>query len=179
MRAFLTAVAIVWSVPFAVGQNQPQAQPAAPQPPGPKAGFRDMKWGDPPKAGWKLKKRDAFQVYVDSHLMDQDKILGIDYNKLTYHFAGGKFCGIEIEYAPLFADQLYSALQSAWGPPAVGNEQQATWSAQHEDGVTDATFVRRYAPATTQRILFGGDPMPTVRIFHRGCGAPAGADSGL
>lgn len=172
----VSLAAVVWAdTPQSETEQGPPAQGAPPpRLSGPKPGFRDWKWGDPPRAGWTLKKRTTYEVYVESHLMDHDKVLGIDYNTLTYFFCEQKFCGIEVEFPPMFADQLYSALQSAWGPPARGNEDQATWSTERDGIVTDATFVRRYAPVTTKRILFGGEPMPTLRIFRRGTGEDTG-----
>lgn len=174
LGAMLVAGAAAWA------QEPPVVQ-------GPKHGFRDMKWGDPPPSNWKnkLKGKTAVKTYTSTQMEivgDKLKVLGEYPLSIVYSYQDGGLCGVEVRFSPAWWEKYRDGLVAEWGQPAVsdGDGRRFAWTRDDGEGATDATLAKGVQTSKTQMILGGPElgKRDVLRVVKRGCGS-MGAASGL
>jgi len=120
--------------------------------PGPKAGFRFFKWGDPPAP--EMKSMGLKKGGMDAYFISDDdmQIAGRKATLLTYYFFRKRLCRVEATFSldpPQFTTQTGSMLEFArmgamlereWGAPdEVDNNDAHIWLSS--DGKTEAVLL--------------------------------------
>lgn len=90
-----------------------------------KAGFRDLRFGDSPRATMTLVEQHKGGVEAKTYrVRDEDlKVLpGIAATEIRYDFLRGRFCRVRVEFAGSGASyyDIYQKLFEAWGSPQGG-----------------------------------------------------------
>jgi len=107
-----------------------------------KAGFRDVRWGDPPVQGMAVLKQDGHEcLYMrssDSLRLGDGRLTGINYK-----FWRGKLHGVVLQIAPGSLRDAMNAVQKVYGKPTQPNplKQRYYWMSLGEGAdTTQAMF---------------------------------------
>lgn len=108
----------------------PSPPPNASQVVGPpqlKAGFRDLRWGDPPISGMQVWSRAENAVYL-RRTSDELLIDGVPVEAITYEFIEGGLRLVLIDISERRVESLKDALGRRWGPPQKqGLSEGSAW----------------------------------------------------
>ncbi len=118
-----------------------------------RAGFRDMKWGEPPRPGMDLLEEtleDRFYTITGDDL----EFGGAPLNRIVYKYYQKRLAEVQIEVPPASVDPVFRHLTSEWGKPVQPNRFIEDYSWQNDkQGVegTNASFNKN--PNTRAAIL--------------------------
>ncbi len=107
-----------------------------------RAGFRDMKWGDPPRPGMELLEdsgEDAFYLVAGDDL----ELGGAPLSRIVYKYYQKRLAEVQIEVPPESVEPVFKHVSSDWGKPSQPNRFIRDYSWQNNrQGVeaTSATF---------------------------------------
>jgi hypothetical protein len=118
-----------------------------------RAGFRDMKWGEPPRPGMDLLEEtleDKFYTIAGDDL----EFGGAALNRIIYKYYQKRLAEVQIEVPPASVEPVFRHLSSEWGRPEQPNRFIEEYSWQNDkQGVegTIATFSKN--PNTRAAVL--------------------------
>jgi hypothetical protein len=86
-----------------------------------KAGFRELKWGDPPPKGMETLEEFGPEKFCR---LEHDDLTWSDVpvDRLVYQFWENRFSDVTIEIPPGSADRILRDLQAGWGKPVQPNK---------------------------------------------------------
>jgi len=118
-----------------------------------RAGFRDMKWGDPPRPGMVLLEEtleDRFCTITGDDL----EFGGAPLTRIIYKYYQKRLAGVQIEIPPASVEPVFRHITSEWGKPEQPNRFIEEYSWQNDkQGVegTSASFSKN--PGTHAAVL--------------------------
>ena len=83
-------------------------------------GFRDMKWGDPPRPGMDLLEEtseDRFYTVAGDDL----EFGGAPLNRIVYKYYQNRLAEVQLEIPPASVEPVFKHLTSDWGKPEKPN----------------------------------------------------------
>jgi hypothetical protein len=88
---------------------------------GMKAGFRDLKWGDQPRADMEVLDEQAEQKFCR---LEHDNLTWSDapVDRIVYLFWNNRFSDVHIEIPTASADRILKDLNDGWGRPEQPNK---------------------------------------------------------
>lgn len=118
-----------------------------------RAGFRDMKWGEPPRPGMNLLEEtveDKFYTVPGDDL----EFGGAPLNRIVYKYYQKRLAGVQIEVPLESVEPVFRHITSEWGKPEQPNRFIEEYSWQNDkQGVegTSASFSKN--PNTRAAVL--------------------------
>ena len=103
-----------------------------------KAGFRDMKWGDPPRPGMTVleeTENDRFCLLPTDEL----ELGGVPLTRIVYKYWQKRLAEVQIEIPPDSVDAVFRHLTAEWGKPQQPNRFIEDFSWQNQKLGVEAT----------------------------------------
>ena len=104
-----------------------------------RAGFRDMKWGEPPRPGMDLLEEtleDKFYTIAGDNL----EFGGAALNRIVYKYYQKRLAEVQIEVPPASVEPVFRHLTSEWGRPEQPNRFIEEYSWQNDNPGVEGTI---------------------------------------